>query len=138
LPDTVSLTAVERGVLDARLSGLSIGQMSEAELKVATDQIILRGAAITGCDLPATSFFADIISDEVAQLLSMPTYQALTEGEIILAMRFNSQGNTPPDSTEVKFSGKTFYIGYLARVLENYMALRNLFDRKLQNVIDGY
>jgi len=102
---------------------------------------MLRGAAISGCAIPATEFFAEIISEELTEYILNYGYADLTYAEILLALRINSKGGyrypTGIELEPVVFFGHCFNIDYFAKVISNYMAIRNLLDRKLQNIIDG-
>ncbi len=68
-------------------------------------------------------------------------YGELTLQEIILAFRLNTHGGLRyPSGLEVErvpFSGVCFNVDFLAKVLANYMAFRNLLDRKFENFLDG-
>jgi len=120
---------------------VSFCQIDENKLRWHIDQIMLKGAAISGCPLPNTEFFADVISDEVKAFILEFGYEELTYSEIILAMRANSKGGlkypTGIELDQVTFFGNCFNIDYFAKVISNYMAMRNILDRKLQNFIDG-
>jgi hypothetical protein len=129
-------------VLDYRCSEEPFSKLSEKDEKVALDEIMLRGAANTGCNLPNTDFFANIIGEEIAIHVKEFGYQDLTAGEILLALRLNSKGDAkyPAGLTleQVPFFGNCFNVEFLSKVLSNYMVLRNYIDRKFQNHIDGY
>jgi hypothetical protein len=105
------------------------------------DQIMLRGAAISGCIVPGTEFFAEIIAEEITVFILDFGYRDLAYDEVLLALRINSKGGyrypTGIELEPVSFYGNCFNVDYLAKVLVNYMAIRNLLDRKLQNIIDG-
>ena len=137
----VKLTNFEDKVIDARLDGLSFNQIDENKLRWHVDQIMLRGAAISGCAIPATEFFAEIISEELTEYILNYGYKELTYSEILLALRINSKGGyrfpTGIELEPVTFFGNCFNIDYFSKVISNYMAIRNLLDRKLQNIIDG-
>jgi hypothetical protein len=110
-------------------------------MKLDIDQILLRGAAISGCALPSTEFFAEIIGEELEIFIKDFGYSELTTEEILLAMRLNSRGDFkyPGETIEkVIFFGNCFNVEYFSKILYNYMVLRNILDRKIQNTIDGY
>jgi hypothetical protein len=138
----IDLTDFERKVIDSRLSGLSFGQIEENNLRWHIDQIMLRGAAISGCVVPATEFFAEIIAEEISVFILEFGYRDLSYDEILLALRINSKGGyklpTGIELESVPFFGNCFNVDYLSKILLNYMAIRNILDRKLQNIIDGY
>jgi len=103
---------------------------------------MLRGAAVSGCVVPGTEFFAEIIAEELTAFILEFGYKDLTYDEIILALRINSKGGykypTGVDLEPVVFFGNCFNVDYFSKILSNYMVIRTLLDRKLQNVIDGY
>lgn len=132
----------EDKIVEARLDGFSFNQIEENKLRWHVDQIMLRGAAISGCAIPATEFFAEIISEELSSFILNFGYEELTYAEILLALRINSKGGYKyPSGIEIEpvvFFGNCFNIDYFSKVMSNYMAIRNLLDRKLQNFIDGH
>lgn len=142
LEGTMNLTKTEKKIIDARLVGSSFSQLGEKEIKTTVDQIMLRVAAICGCALPNTEFFAKFISEEISKFILDFGYSNLTLEETLLAFRLNSYGglkNTTGETiTAVSFTGNSVNVDYIAKVLLNYMAIRNFLDRKLQNKIDGY
>ena len=137
-----NLTDQEKKILKARNSGLSFCEINEDLVRSSIDQIMLRGAAIYGCSLPQTEFFASFIAEELTKLISDFGYAELTIDEILLSLNINcsSRAKFPSglEIEEVVFSGTTFNVAFIAHVLENYMKIRNILDRKMQNIIDGY
>jgi hypothetical protein len=142
LVDTTSLTKVEQKIIKSRLAGCSFGQLDDDDTKLAVDQIMLRVAAICGCALPNTEFFAKFIAEEISIFISDFGYVDLTLEEILLAFRFNSRGGLKYPNGEliefIFFTGNCVNVDYISKVLSNYMSLRIILDRKLQNKIDGY
>ena len=132
----------EQRIIKSRLTGFSFSQLDGKDKKISADKIMLNGAAISGCHLPATDFFASIIAEELIIFITDFGYGNLTEEEILLAFRFNSKGNLKLPSginvEEVPFVGNCFNIDYMAKILYNYMILRTHIDRKIENHIDGY
>jgi hypothetical protein len=116
--------------------------MDDKETKLALDQIMLRGAAMCGCALPNTDFFADFIACELEIFINQYGFTEFTLQEILTALRLNESQNLRfPSGLEIErvvFSGNCFNVAYISKVLGNYSVLRNMFDRKLQNHIDGY
>jgi len=102
---------------------------------------MLHGAAISGCPLPSTEFFAEIIADEILDFILNFGYSELTYEEILLALRINSKGGfRHPSGLELEtiyFSGNCFNVDYFAKVLSNYSIIRRYVDNKLKNYIDG-
>lgn len=137
----IPLEDKELEIIKARLD-LSYCQLAEDNKRWYLDQIMLRAAALCGSKLPATEFFADIISDELDIFLLKYVKGQLSFQEILLALRFNSRGGFRNieglEIDNVPFSGNSFNIEYFAKIIACYMGLRNQMDRKLQNFIDGY
>lgn len=141
LKNTIKPHPIEKKIIDCRCKGLSFCQLAKDELVYAIDQIMLRGAAISGCALPQTEFFAGFISSELSIFINKFGYGELTLEEILLAMRLNSKGLWYPSGLEIdpiQFTGVCFNVNYIAKVLANYMIMRNQLDRVFQNQIDGY
>jgi hypothetical protein len=103
---------------------------------------MLRVAAICGCALPNTEFFAKFIAEEITNFILCFGYADLTLEEILLAFRFNAKaGMKYPNGEQIEpifFTGCCVNVDYIAKVLANYMSIRIFLDRKLQNKIDGY
>lgn len=138
----IKLSDFENKIIEARLQGVSFCQIDDSKIKWHIDQIMLRGAAICGCALPNTEFFADIIGEELLDFILNYGYKELTYQEVLLALRFNAKGGfglpTGLELEIISFFGNCFNIDYISKVLTNYGKIRTLLDRKLQNVIDGY
>jgi len=129
-------------VLTARQTGVSFCHIPELEMRWHIDQIMLRGAAIGGCAIPNTEFFAEIIGDELQGFILNFGYAEFTYEEILLAMRLNAKGGYKYQSgaelESIAFYGTCFNIDYFSKIMGNYSAIRTQLDRKLQNQIDGY
>lgn len=128
--------------MKARDNGLSFCEMDELETRVTIDQIMFRGAAISGCALPQTEIFAKFIAEEIETFVLEFGYGELTQEEFLLAMRINAFGkiknNAGEDLDQVVFFGNSFNVAYLAKILLNYKILRDNLDRKMKNQLDGY
>lgn len=137
----IKKTKTEHRIIEARKTGKSIYLLDD-DIRHTTDQIIVRGAAIYGCDMPQTDFLASILSKEIISFIKKFDYDGLTVEEIILAMQINSHNDLKnplgEDLIRVEFVGRFIYVDFLAKVLKNYMVLRNSLDRKFQNQIDGF
>lgn len=140
--DKVKLNRIEELIIEKRLSGVSFCQIEESDLRSGIDHLILKASAITGCDLPQTEFFAEVLTTEIIEFVNEFDYRELTLAEMIFSIRLNSRidlrfpsGN---DIEQVVFSGRHFNINFFSRVLHNYAQLRKSLDRKFQNHIDGY
>ena len=136
LQSTIPLNLAERKIVEARMTGLSFGQLEEGPRRVAVDQIMIRAAAICGCILPNTEFFATFIAEEISIFILQYGYEELTLEEILLAFRLNAKDNADVDY--VSFSGSCINVDYVAKILGRYIVQRKLLDRKFQNKIDGY
>lgn len=136
------LTKVEKLISRNRLKGKSFIETEGNDRRVFCDQVIVRTAADTGCSLPNTDYFAGIICEELEGLFIDLGYEELTLYEVILALRLNmATGLKFPSGAEVElvaFAGQNFNVGFVSKVLQNYMSLRTCLDRKLQNFLDGY
>lgn len=136
------LTEVEVKIISARSVGLSFCEIKPSDIRAIIDQVMLKGAAIYGCTLPQTEFFASFIADELEAIILGYGFSELTESEIILALRLNCiSGIRFPSGLEIEkvvFSGSTFNVYFISNVLEKYMRIRNMLDSKIKNQIDGH
>lgn len=136
------LTEAEVKIIQARSVGLSFCEIEQGSVRAVIDQIMLRGAAIYGCTLPQTEFFATFIAEEMEAMILGYGFSELTEAEIVLALRLNCiSGIKFPSGLEIEkvpFTGGTFNVYFISNVLEKYMRIRNMLDAKIQNQIDGY
>ncbi len=118
--------------MKARQTGVSFCLIDGEHKRWYIDQILLKGAAIGGCAVPNTEFFAEIIGDELDYFILNFGYEELTYEEILLALRLNTKIKFKiPQGVEIEqiqFYGVCFNIDYFSKE----------FDRKLQNQIDGY
>jgi hypothetical protein len=127
-------------ILKNRLSGFSIGQLNQSDLKVEVDSIVVRVCSIYGVELPRTELIADVIAKEFMSLLLDFGYEDLTVDEIILAFQFNTVGVRYPsgfDIDSIPFTGVTFNISFAAKVLGNYMQVRKIMDGMFRNYLEG-
>ena len=141
--DSLNLTSSEKKIIHNRQAGNPFSELSGIQRSSFLDQIIARVTASTGCDLPQTDFFASILSEEMAGMLVDFEYDKLTLSEIIYAVRINSNPSELklPSGIElapVIFTGRSANTYFVSKVIGNYMILRNILDRKLQNYLDGY
>lgn len=133
---------MDRKIIRSRLKGKAYWELNPEEIRLATDSIMIKGAAISGCSLPITEGFAEIISEQLSIFINEFGYCNLTLSEIILAMHINAAGGLRYASGDtidrVEFSGNCFNVVYISKILEVYKTLRSNLDRKFQNEIDGY
>lgn len=124
------------------MQGDAFCDLEDEDIRLATDQLILKGAAIYGCPMPTTEGFAEIISSQLVAFLNSFGYGHLTVSEMILAMHMNAAGvfryNSGDYADRIEFTGNNFNVMFLAKILELYRGLRNALDRKFQNHIDGF
>ena len=135
-------TEIEKKIIKARLSSISIFEMDEKNIKVFCDALIFKCSAFTGCELPVTDYYADVLSASIIRFLLDMGYGDLTLEEIELALSVNcSHQHKLPlgiELPEITFFGKGLNIFFLSKILGNYMILRNHLDRRFQNLIDGH
>ena len=137
-----NLNEPERMVLEARKKGVSFCNIPEEEVRWHIDQIMLRGAAIGGCAVPNTEFFAEIIGEELQDFITRFGYAEYTYEEILLALRLNAKAGYKFQSgalmETIAFYGNCFNVDYFSKIIANYQIIRTQLDRKVQNQIDGY
>ena len=140
--DLLKLSKVENLILDARLDGESFCELTENDLRLATDQIILNCSAIVGCEMPYTELFANVLSEQIISFLMDFGYPTYTLKEVLLSIRINCTQkfsiSDVVDIEEIPFTGRCVNVNFISKVLKNYATLRHTLDRKLQNFIDGY
>lgn len=138
--EKIKLTEIENKVIRARQEGFSISQFDHAGLKTIFDELILNISVISGAPMPNTNFLADSLNFRLVDYLQKFGYGNLTIEEITLGFYFNAKGGlrypSGIDIDTVIFSGAYVNVEYVSKVLSNYMAIRNILDRKFQNLID--
>lgn len=129
-------------IIDARYDGKSIFEVEEELLRSEVDEVLLRGAAMYGCKLPISDFFANFLYEEVISFVMNFGYAELTFEEIVLAMRLNMVLNFRKinnlDLKNIKFEGETFNVAFLSQVLSLYSEIRENLNKRIKNQIDGY
>lgn len=133
---------MEKKIVEARLKGLSIGQLSENDLKIQVMDALVSISIITGHGLPEEPAYAKrLITEIIVQLLEFG-YSDLNIDEIILAFRLNCLCNlrfpSGSEVTPVEIFGKYISVDYITKVLSIYRTLRNILDRQLINSANGY
>lgn len=140
--EKLRLTPPEEKILNTRLTKNSIIQFPTEELQDKMDEILKVISAISGLPLPTNDGMGTVLKTELITFLMDFGYKLLNEDEIALAFRLNI-------SSTVRFSDGTYMpviepvgnflnVLYCAKVLSNYLIIRNMLDRKAQNVIEGY
>jgi hypothetical protein len=136
----IKLTEIEQKVIKARQVGFSVSQFDHAGLKTIFDELILNISVISGAPMPNTNFLADALNFRLIDFLQNFGYGNLTIEEIVQAFYFNAKGGlkfpSGIDIDAINFSGGYVNVEYVSKVLSNYMAVRNILDRKIQNLID--
>lgn len=121
---------------------MSFSQLTKDEQLLASDQIIAQCVAVYGCQLPQSEKVSETLTKELANYILGFGYENLTVGEIVLAIRFNVLFDSRlPSGLEIEivpFTMPYANVSFVAKVLHNYMVIRNYLDRKFQNQIDGY
>lgn len=133
----------EEKIYEARSTGKSFCDLSELDRRIATDKIMFHGAAASGCILPQTEMFAQVIAEEITTFILDFGYADYTLEEFLLALRINVTAGRirnpmGEDLEQVQFSGTCINLMYLSKVFNNYRVLRTNLDSKLKNLIDGY
>lgn len=107
----------------------------------ALKRILHNACAISGLGLPTNLKIAESLKGCLYNFLLDFGYKVLNEEELVLAFSMNSVQQKLTDGTvipPVENFGEFISVLYCSRVLSNYMIQRLIFDRKMQNVIDGY
>lgn len=98
------------------------------------DVAIFKISAISGLTLSSSDKFADILNEEFLIMINDYGFSNLTFEEIVTAFRINAQGNyrtSTGDIIETVNPYSTFFsINYAAKVLNNYMRIRQLVEYK--------
>lgn len=133
---------VDHKIIDARISGISLFEYQLSELEDSFDFVLLKIAGISGIKIPFDAAFIQIIKEQVVKFLLNFGYDELNLSEIILAFELNCKiylkYPVGIEISHIPICGEHINVDYVSQVLYNYMTIRNLLDRKLQNLIDGY
>lgn len=129
-------------VLDARTSGeLSFSQLEEDKQHTAAFMLILRISVISGLKVPENQIFIDELASQVSKYLTKFNFKNLTESEMELALQINIPVRfSYPSGFSMEIIepfGDAVNVTFLGKVLNNYMGLRHLVERRLQNFING-
>lgn len=140
--EKLRMTGWEQKILDARISKNALIQFPTEELMERFNYLLNSISAISGMPLPKNDVMGVIVKTELITFLLDFGYKLLNEDEILLAFRLNAQGMCRfGDGTfmpVIEPIGEGMNVLYVAKILSNYMILRNNFDSKLKNIIDGY
>lgn len=129
-------------VLDARTSGeLSFSQMDDEKQNGIALMLIFRISVISGLRIPENQSFLDELAKQIVKYITKFGFKNLTESEMEVALQINipSRFSYPSGfSMEIiEPFGDSVNVTFFGKVLNNYMGLRWLVDRRLQNFIDG-
>lgn len=130
-----TLKKIDNQIIHARTTGYSFCQLDNSGTKLFLDSVLIKGSAMYGCALPSTTFFADVISEEISTFLDDFEFNSYTEQEVLLALRLNYSGKF---EETIQFSGNTMNTCFLSKILSQYAALRNQLDRKIENHLEGF
>lgn len=121
---------------------LSISLLDKKDLLEGFDEVLFKITAITGIGLPNTDLLIKFLKEQIIDFLLEFGYEDLTIEEISLAFMINAENNLQtPSGIELQYIenfGKYINVYHFSKIVHNYMAIRNLLDRKIQNQIDGY
>lgn len=139
--DEKNLAWWEVEILKKRRGQPAFWEMPKPEAISVVSQIIHKGAAITGGELPPPIVLFDISVSEIFSFLVESGFDILSAEEIYFALRLGvteikwSSGNEilPP-----VFQGKYFNLKYVADCLNTYLKMRTSLERKIYNELNGY
>lgn len=141
-PNDHSLTSWEKSVWKARLSSNSIIQYSATEALEILNRILISSCNISGLPMHDDKIFSEQLKKDLLNFFLEFGYKLLNEEEFLLAFKINAWGQAKfLDGTsipQIEPTGKFINVMFCAKVLGNYMTVRSIFDRKMENIIDGY
>ena len=135
----IDLGEVEKKMVEA-MSEKVFADSSEQQARKSAELIVTFASAMYGCSLPQTEYFLNILILEVSEFLR-GYYSEYTENEVFLALRVNyvfSDMKTIGLDQQVVFTGNTFNLAFLAKIVSNYAQLKYNLIRRFQNAIEGY
>jgi hypothetical protein len=140
-PELMRLKPYEKIMIENRINGTSLIELTNQELKTLSDVCIFKIAAISGFSLSTDSTFADVLRDEFSIFLIEYGYSNLTFDEIVAAFRLNARGETRYESgdyaLQIKPYSSFFNLNYAGEVLKIYLKLRTSFDYKAFQWLEG-
>lgn len=84
----------------------------------------------------------NIVVSEMCSFFKKSIFSHLSYEEYYLALQINATAGlkipAEIDGEQIKASGATVNVKFLADVMNFYIQFRNQLDRKLQNFLDGY
>lgn len=92
--------------------------------------------------MPISEIYSEQIKKDLLNFFLEFGYKLLNEEEFLLAFKINAWGQAKfvdgSSIPQVEPMGKFINVMFCAKVLGNYMTVRSIFDRKMENIIDGY
>lgn len=128
-------------MLTARLSGNSLIQFPVLEGMEILKRILHNACAISGMGLPTNILIAESLKNNLYNFFLEFGFKILNEEEFNLAFLINTIEQKMTDGTiipPIENFGEFISVLYCSRILSKYMITRGIFDRKMQNIIDGY
>ncbi len=104
-------------------------------------RILHNACAISGLGLPNDLKIAESLKINLYNFFLEFGYKILNEEEFVLAFNLNNIELRGYDGTfvpSIENFGDFISVSYCSKILSRYMILRLMFDRKLENVIDGH
>lgn len=133
---------MENLVLQSRLSDLSITQHDISKSLEILNRIMFTACSYSGLPLPSNELQSASLTKELLNFFLEFGYKNLNEDEFSLAFKINSWGDAKNyDGSvipQIEPKGSFLNVMFCAKVLGNYMIIRSMFDRKMENIIDGY
>lgn len=115
--------------------------ISESKYQLG-DELLLVASSVHGVNPPASLSFSQVVSNEIHTMVMEGSFSELGYPEVLLAIRLNGRNDIKfpagLDLEKIKFFGSFVSVDFISQILMNYMTVRNLIDRKIQNHIDGY
>jgi len=159
-PKLFPLSEIEKRIIEARSTGLSISEYSDSTIKREIGHMIVKISIISGHKIPhvpeeepkkkKSNKKADddddeplqyILADEVIFFLKEHGYENFTIEELLTAFRINCSSTlkypSELEATHVNVFGEFMSVDYISQVMKNYWILRERLDRKLCNAVDG-
>lgn len=132
---------MERMIFDARCIGLSFSQLGSEQQSDVCSELIVKTATSTGLKLPTNETFCLVLEKQLIQYINDCGFSNFTAEEFDLSLLFNLENDIPlPSGIDIeKISpfGDAVSVSFISRLLKNYLIVRKMIDRKLQNFIDG-
>jgi hypothetical protein len=124
--------------MEARINDESLFCFDENLYRLHILKMIQNVCAISGCPMPSGEYL-DTFESCLSSFISKFGFDELSYSEVVLAFELNVvAAENDSDYPSVRFIGKNLSVDFFAKTLNVYVAQRQVLDRKLQNIIDGY